>query len=272
MRDPASSPTARGSLALPPAAAVPAPAVHIEPPRPTARTRARFAWNAVGALVVSLITAPLLVLHSAVQPTAATFVRWMRPWARALLRLWGVRQTVERRAPEPDGPVIYAVNHQNLVDIVALSAGLGRPFLYVARHELREWFLVGWVLEKTACLFLDRSHPRRALVSLKAAAERVRAGESLVLFPEGGRSYRHGTDEFARGAFLLAVEAGVPVVPVALVGHIGVLDERTRTARPGAIHLIVGQAIETAGMRREDTGALAARVRDAVDAELARFG
>lgn len=249
-----------------------APAVFLEPPRPTARARARFAWDAASAMTVSLVTAPLLVLHSAVHPTAATFVRWMRPWARVLLRLWGVRLTVERRAPEPDGPVIYAVNHQNLVDIVALSAGLSRPFLFVARHELREWFLVGWVLEKTACLFIDRSHPRRALVSLKAAAERVRAGESLVLFPEGGRSYSHRTQEFARGAFLLAVEAGVPVVPVALVGHIGVLDERTRSARAGAIHFVVGEPIETTGMRREDTGALAARVREAVEAELARFG
>lgn len=260
-------------MALPLAAAVSAaPAVFVEPPTPTWRTRGRFAWDAASALTVSLPIAVALVLESALRPTAATFVRWMRPWGRTLLRLWGVRLTVEQRTPEPDGPVIYAANHQNLVDIVATSAGLPRPFLYVARHELREWWLVGWVLEKTACLFIDRSHPRRSVVSLKAAAERVRAGESLVLFPEGGRSYRHTPEPFARGAFVLAIEAGVPVVPVALVGHCGVMDERVRAARPGAIRLVLGEAIPTAGLTRADSGALAERVQAVVEAELARFG
>lgn len=262
----------RGSVA--PLSAVPAAAnaVFVEPPAPTTRARARFAWNAATGVLLSLLFSPLLVLHSAFQPTAATFVLWMRPWARTVLRAWGLRMHIEARAPLPEGPLVYAANHQNMLDVVATSAGLPRPFLYVARHELRAWPIIGWVLEKTACLFIDRSHPRRSLVSLKAAAERVRAGESVMLFPEGGRSYRHRTDEFMRGAFLVAIEAGVPVVPVALIGHSGVMDERTHAARTGRICLVMGAPIPTAGLTRADSGALAEQVRASIEGELSRFG
>lgn len=251
-----------------PAVAVPA----VDPPQASARTRARFAWNAVTGVGFSLLFSPLLVLHSAFRPTAETFVLWMRPWARCLLWAWGLRLQVDARAPLPDGPVVFASNHQNMVDIVATSAALPRPFLFVARHELRAWPIIGWVLEKTACLFIDRSHPRKSLVSLRAAAERVLGGESILLFPEGGRSYRHHTEEFMRGAFLVAIEAGVPVVPLALVGHSGVMDERAHLARAGEIRLVMGVPIPTAGLTRADSGALAEQVRAAVEAELSRFG
>ena len=247
-------------------------AVAVDSPRVLARTRARFAWNAIAGIFFSLLFSPLLVLHSAFRPTAETFVLWMRPWARAMLRAWGLRLRVETRAPQPDGPVVYASNHQNMVDIIATSAALPRPFLFVARHELRAWPIIGWVLEKTACLFIDRSHPRKSLVSLKAAAERVRAGESILLFPEGGRSYRHRTDEFMRGAFLVAIEAGVPLVPLALVGHSGVMDEREHLARAGEIRLILCAPIPTASLTRADSGALAEQVRATIEAELSRFG
>lgn len=258
--------------AVPSPAVSAAPIVAVDPPQASARTRARFAWNAASGVVLSLLFSPPLVLHSAFRPTAATFVLWMRPWARSILWAWGLRLRVEERAPLPDGPVIFASNHQTMVDIVATAAALPRPFLFVARHELRAWPIIGWVLEKTACLFIDRSHPRKSLVSLKAAAERVQGGESLLLFPEGGRSYNHHTREFMRGAFLVAIEAGVPVVPLALVGHSGVMDEREHLARAGEIRLVMGAPIATAGLSRSDSGALAEQVRAAVEAELSRFG
>ena len=194
--------------------------VRTEPPRPTVGHRAWFAWTAFWAAVFSAVLSPGVVLQSAFRPTASTFRAWMVPWARAIFALGRIRLRVEERAPLPEGPVVFVANHQTALDIPATAAGIPRPFLYVARHELRAWPIVGWVLEKTACLFISRDNPRRALESLKRAGERIRGGESVLLFPEGGRSYRHGTQRFMRGPFLLAIEAGVPVVPVALVGHV----------------------------------------------------
>ncbi len=255
------------------AASTPAdPAVRAEPPRPTWAAHLWFVWVAFWAVVGCLVFSPGLVLHSAFRPTARTFVTWMRPWSRSVLFMIGVRARVEIRAPLPAGPVVFVANHQNSADILATSACLPRPFVYVARHELRSWPIVGWVLEKSACLFIDRSTPRRAIESLREAGVRIRGGESVLLFPEGGRSYRHHTEPFMRGSFMLAVEAGVPVVPVTLVGHVGVIDEKARTARRGETRVILGVPVETAGMSRSDAAALSDHVRATIEAELSRFG
>jgi 1-acyl-sn-glycerol-3-phosphate acyltransferase len=167
---------------------------------------------------------------------------------------------------------VFVANHQNAVDILATAACLPRPFVYVARHELRAWPVVGWVLEKSACLFIDRSSARRAIESLREAGARIRGGDSVLLFPEGGRSYAHHTEPFMRGSFMLALEAGVPVVPVTLVGHCGVVSEKLHLARPGETRLVLGAAVPTSGLGRGDAAALSDRVRATIEAELARFG
>ena len=255
-------------LAPPPAA----PLVRTDPIPVTLGHRLWFGWLGGWAAFFSAVLSPGVVLQSAFQPTARTFRTWMRPWGRAILGMARIRLVVETRAPLPEGPVVFVANHQNALDIPATSVGIPRPYLYVARHELRSWPVVGWVLEKTACLFISRDNPRKAMESLVRAGERIRGGESVLLFPEGGRSYSHRTRPFMRGSFFLAIEAGVPVVPVALVGHPGVVDEKTRVARPGEVRLVLGAPIPTDGLRRSDAADLGARVRAVIDEELAQYG
>ncbi len=246
--------------------------VHVEPLRPTWAARAQFTWVAVVVTATCSAFSPGLVLHSAFRPTARTFVRWMRPWSRTTLSLIGVRSRLVVRAPLPDGPVVFVANHQNALDILVTSARLPRPFVYVARHELRAWPIVGWVLEKTACVFIDRSSARRAIETLRAAGERIRGGESVLLFPEGGRSFSHTPEPFMRGSFLLALEAGVPIVPVTLVGNAGVLDEHAHLARTGETRVVLSAPVETDGLTRADSAALSARIQTTIEAELAAFG
>ncbi|MEM6325979.1 MAG: lysophospholipid acyltransferase family protein [Bacteroidota bacterium] len=238
---------------------------------PTLGTRLHFAWVmvVVGVLVVTM--SPGVVIHSAVRPGAKTFRTWMRPWARMILTGMGLRLEVEERAPVPE-PVVFVSNHQNGLDIPALSAALPVPFVFSAKKSLESWPFVGWVLARTACLFIDRSGPKKALASLKEAAGRIREGASVIVFPEGGRSWRHGLLPFMRGPFVLAVEAGVPVVPVALVGNTGVMDEGRKLGRPGTIRVVLGEPIPTEGLTRRDVPALQARVRDWIAAELERVG
>ena len=244
------------------------PDVRTHPPGPSLARRAWFVWDALWIGVLSGLLSPGVVLQSVVHPTARTLRTWMRPWGRAIFAMTRIRQRVVARAPLPEGPVVFVANHQNAVDIPATVVGLPRPFLFVARHELRTWPIVGWVLDKTACLFIARDNPREALASLRRAADRIRGGESVLLFPEGGRSYSHRTEEFMRGPFVLAIEAGVPIVPVTLLGHVGVIDERSRLASPGEIALVIGEPIPTEGLARRDAAALGDRVRAAIDAEL----
>ncbi len=249
-----------------------ASSVRIETLRPTWATRARFAWVAVVTAATCSAFSPGLVLHSAFRPTARTFVQWMRPWSRTTLALIGVRSRLVMRAPLPEGPVVFVANHQNALDILVTSARLPRPFVYVARHELRTWPIVGWVLENTACVFIDRSNARRAVETLRAAGERIRGGESVLLFPEGGRSFQHRPEPFMRGSFLLALEAGVPIVPVTLVGNAGVLNEQAHLARTGETRVVLSAPVETAGLTRADSAALSARIQATIEAELATFG
>ena len=230
-----------------------------------------FGWVVGWSMLWSALLSPFVVVNSTFSPNAESFVRWMRPWAKVIL--WGirVRQRVVQRGAPADGPVVYVANHVSFLDIPATSAAIPHPFLYLAKQDLRSWPFVGWVLERSACLFIDRDNPRRALESLKAAAERVRAGESVLLFPEGGRSHRHGLNEFMRGSFVLAIEAGVPVVPVVLVGHTGVVDERVKAARPGEIVFVLCESIPTDGLRRRDAGDLCDRVRGVIADEMAQY-
>ncbi len=246
--------------------------VFTTPPPTSVASRLWFAWVAVVSVVCCSLFSPPLVLHSAFRPTARTFRAWMRPWSRTVLWLCGIRARVVLRAPMPDGPVVFVANHQNSADVLMTSACLPRPFLYVARHELRTWPIVGWVLEKTACVFIDRSSARRAIETLRVAGERIRGGESVLLFPEGGRSYAHHTEPFMRGSFMLALEAGVPVVPVALVGNVGVIDERGRRARRGETRIVIGAAVPTKGLTRADAGPLAEQMRATIEAELSVYG
>ena len=244
------------------------PAVRAASPARSVWHRLWFGWDLLWSAVFSLALSPGVVAQSAVRPTARTLRTWMRPWGRGILALSRIHLHVIERSPMPEGPVVFVANHQNALDIPATVAGLPRPFLFLARHELRSWPVVGWVLEKTACIFIRRDNPRQALASLQRAGERIRGGESVLLFPEGGRSYSHQLAPFMRGPFLLAIEAGVPVVPVTLAGHTGVMDERARLARPGAIALVIGAPIPTAGLGRREAGALGDRVREVIETEL----
>lgn len=254
-------------------AAVPAsPAVRTDPPGPTLAGRLWFGWTFFWAAFFTATMSPGVVLHSALRPTARTLRAWMRPWARLIYGVAGMRVRVEARAPIPEGPVVYVSNHVNSLDIPTTMLAFPRPFLYVARHELRGWPLVGWVLDKSACLFIQRDNPRQALVDLKRVAERIRSGDSALLFPEGGRSHAHGLQPFMRGPFLLAIEAGVPVVPVTLVGHPGLFSRDHRAARPGEARVVLGAPIPTEGLERRDAQALCDRVRGVIETELAAYG
>ena len=127
-----------------------------------------------------------------------------------------------------------------MLDIPALLLGVDRPFVFVARSELRRLPIVGAVLSLTRCVYLDRG---AAGPGLAEAGRRVAEGDAVVFFPEGTRSYGNGVARFRTGAFRLALEAGVPVVPVAINGGPDVLNERTKQAYSGTVSVHVGAAL-----------------------------
>jgi 1-acyl-sn-glycerol-3-phosphate acyltransferase len=182
-------------------------------------------------------------------------------WGRTLLRIVGVKVVVEGTPHLPPGPAVYAANHGSVLDIPVLFGHLPVDFRIIHKRSLHRVPVVGLYLHLAGHIAIDRMSGFRARRSLDRAVERVRAGVSVLVFPEGTRS-RHGdVAAFKRGSFVLAVRAGVPVVPLTLAGVKGVMPGGLRGMRPGVVRLIVHPAVPTVDRAADDAGALAEEVR-----------
>jgi 1-acyl-sn-glycerol-3-phosphate acyltransferase len=186
-------------------------------------------------------------------------------WSPLWWRITGSTFTVE---PLPDidwsQPHIFAMNHQSALDIPCAFAALPVNLRFIAKHVLRWVPFLGWYMEMTGMIFINRSNRREAVLSLRKAGERIRAGSNILVFPEGTRSKDGRIQPFKKGPFLLALEAQVPIVPVAIEGAWRALPTGTLRMRPHAIRLKVGQPIRTAGRTYEDRDALLKEVRAAI--------
>ncbi|MFP2905034.1 lysophospholipid acyltransferase family protein [Pyxidicoccus sp. 3LFB2] len=188
-----------------------------------------------------------------------------RFWALMHWRVTGSRMTVE---PLPDidwsRPHIFLMNHQSALDIPCVFAALPVNLRFVAKHVLRYVPFLGQYMAMTGMIFINRSRRTEAVKSLALAGERIRQGANILAFPEGTRSKNGTLLPFKKGAFVLALEAQVPIVPVAIEGSGRVLPPDSLRARPHAIRVKVGRPIETKGRTPEERDALMHEVRDAI--------
>ena len=154
-------------------------------------------------------------------------------------------------------------NHQSHLDILALLGFLPGRTRFAAKREMWRHPVVGAVLDTLDMVPIDRENPE---VAIAALAKTDGAAGSLVVFPEGTRSRDGRLREFKKGAFVLAIRAGLPVVPVICRGTRRLMPRRSRlTVVPGPVEVIVEAPIPTAGLRYEDRDALAAQVRAAIE-------
>lgn len=167
-----------------------------------------------------------------------------RAWGPLGLWLAGARLEVRRMPELPAGPAIFVSNHESALDIWVLFARLPRGFRFVAKQELFRIPIFGWYLALGGHVPVDRSNRSRAVGSLRRAAETVRAGTSLVIFPEGTRSRDERVQPFKKGPFVLAMEAGVPLVPIAISGSGQVTPKAAIAVYPGTIRLAAGDPVD----------------------------
>jgi 1-acyl-sn-glycerol-3-phosphate acyltransferase len=187
-----------------------------------------------------------------------------RLWARAVLLLLGVRVEVRGAAPGAPGASVYAANHASAIDIPILLAHVPADLRLIHKRSLYLVPVFGWSLFLSGHIGIDRSRPFRARRSLAAAARRLREGASLAAFPEGTRSPDGEVRPFKRGSFVLAMEAGAPVVPVSLAGVKRIVPRGLFSLRPGVVRLTLHPAIPTRGLAPEGAAGLAEEVRGLV--------
>jgi len=188
-----------------------------------------------------------------------------RFWAPMHWRIGGSRMFVEPLPPlDWSRPYIFVMNHQSAMDIPCAFAALPVNIRFLAKHVLKYVPFLGWYMAMTGMIFVNRSNHREAVKSLRRAGERIRSGKSILAFPEGTRSPDGRIHPFKKGSFVLAIEAQVPIVPVAIEGSFQNLPRGGIWLRKHDIRVKVGLPIETQGLKPADREALLHQVRDAI--------
>ncbi len=189
-------------------------------------------------------------------------------WAVGIL--WGSRVKVAMDHPERFGAgrsQVLVSNHQSWFDVFSLAAALPVPFSFVGKKELSRIPFLGHAWEKVGHVAIDRADHQSALESLTAVDRQIRdGGRTIIMFPEGTRSPTGRLGRFKKGAFVMAIKAQVPVIPVALVGSRRVMRKGSWRIRPGRVTIRVGHPIDTSGLTLRDRDRLTQEARAAVAA------
>ena len=172
------------------------------------------------------------------------------PCIRAGFFLCGFRLTAEGTENLPSkGPFILVSNHQSHLDILMYLKCIPRKFAFVAKKELLQVPILGWDIQGQGHISIDRSDARGAVAELKRLEDLIVKGKSVLLFAEGTRSLDGRIGLFKKGAFVMAVHTGVPIIPCFIQGTGYILNKTSMKMRPGSVHVVIGKP---QAVRQED--------------------
>uniref|UniRef100_UPI0040561E2D lysophospholipid acyltransferase family protein n=1 Tax=Candidatus Electronema sp. TaxID=2698783 RepID=UPI0040561E2D len=224
--------------------------------------------------LLALLTIPPLTI--AVCLSVMADVRWFRQskakaqqfpraWGRLLCWIANIRVRVEGGEDlDPAKPYIFIGNHCSMADIMAFSGYIRHDYRWIAKKELFKIPVFGAGMKAVDYIPIDRSHGREAVQSLNDAAQRIAEGCSVILFPEGTRSADGHLQPFKTGAVMLAIKAGVELVPVGFNGTHQALPKGKLLSRGGEVLLRIGTPMPTAGFKAKDKQELAALLQQRV--------
>lgn len=205
-------------------------------------------WLAIVALLVTIPCASATIAVAAVKSTSPLIEKIIRFWAKTLVRAAGITlraENVERI--EPAKRYILVANHYSYLDIPCIFAAIPQPIRFMAKVSLFKIPIFGWSIARAGFIPIDRKNRRTAVKSFDLAAERIRKGNTIVIFPEEGRTREKKMRPFQRGAFLLALKSEQPIVPVAIDGTYEVFPATRWRVTPGVVTIKVGTELPTAG-------------------------
>lgn len=189
-------------------------------------------------------------------------------WARVFCFMTFVRVKVYGRENISKGQsYVFVANHQGAYDIFAIYGYLGHNFRWMMKKALEKIPLVGFTCRVSGHIYVDTSTPAATRETMETAEKRLAGGMSVVIFPEGARTPDGKLKRFKRGAYILATEFSLPVVPVTIDGAYSVMPRSARLPRPGVIKLTIHRPIE-AGTEGHDAAALIEESRAAIASAL----
>ena len=185
-----------------------------------------------------------------------------RTWGHSILAASRIRVSIFGQENfDPSRSYIFMSNHQSNFDIPVLLAHLRCQFRWLAKAELFRIPIFGRGMRGAGYIPIDRSDRRAAMESLQQAAKTIRNGTSVMIFPEGTRSRDGVLRSFKKGGFILAVDAGVPIVPVLISGTFQIMPRSSLRIRSGRVCVQILEPIETAGYGRKRKNELLEAVR-----------
>lgn len=221
---------------------------------------------------------PLMILWGVLvalwDPTGRRIHRYAAvPWAKCILWAGGIRwRVLGLEHLHPGRPAIYMANHQSYFDIFALLAALPVDFKFIMKQELMRIPLLGMAMRRAGYIGLERKDPRQAVASLQRAAEKIRSGLSILVFPEGTRSRDGRLRDFKRGGFNLALRAGCDIVPVTIEGSYRIVSQDRPALHKTTVTLHLGTPIAADRFSKRNVDALVAEVRQAIAGPLDEDG
>ena len=226
-----------------------------------------FVLKLFGIAINTVLMTPMIVAAAAFVDARRAY-DVSRVWANVTLAVSGVGvHGIRRTALDPRRPYVFMSNHASHFDALAVVASLPEFQLrWVAKRELLDIPFFGWALRHAGHIIIDRSNPEQAFASLRAAKSMMETGVSVVIFPEGTREeHDHELLRLKKGGFMLAMETGVPIVPLAVRDSRAILPRDDWRIQSGTIDVVVGEPIAVDGQTRET---LTARVETFLRREL----
>ena len=231
-------------------------------------------WRTVFFLIPSIAVYTIVLgtmsIASSLFEQSGYFAHWCaRTWSRLILATTGVRVSVNGlNRLEPGRTYVFVANHQSIYDIPILFWSVPYQLRIIAKASLGSFPFLGWHLKRTGHMLVDRKRPDPARI-LKWASRLTSNGLSLIVFPEGTRSRDGRVGRFKGGSFLLALQAGLPVVPLSVVGSRHVMLKGRLATYPGEVQLVVHDPIDTRDLAGMDPKEFGERVRRVIapDAE-----
>ncbi|NOZ74137.1 MAG: 1-acyl-sn-glycerol-3-phosphate acyltransferase [FCB group bacterium] len=226
----------------------------------------RLIWVLVNLGVWTAILSSIGIVLSLFEWRGRVF-RWIAwIWSKIILWTSGVHYTVRGLENlDPKGHYVFAANHESAFDIPLAFAGLPYQMATISKIELRKIPFLGWAMIMARHVFVDRRNHEHAVAALHKAKKSLQDNpRSILIFPEGTRSLDGKVHEFKRGGMILAMEAELPIVPVAMCGTSRVVTKGSWSLTPARVELRVGSPISTVGLTLKDRKPLAEQVRQAV--------
>ena len=225
------------------------------------RTAYIFLWVVLSTFVLGIIA----IIISFFARTGNSVHLIARLWGRGILFVSRIRVSVQGLDHiDPLQSYIYMSNHQSNFDIPVLLAHLPVQFRWLAKAELFKIPIFSRAMRGAGYIRIDRFNRESAIESLKEAAAKMKNGVSVMIFPEGTRSRDGEIRPFKKGGFVMAVDTGVPIVPIILQGTWPIMDKSSWRINTGEVSLQIEQPIDTAGYTRETKDDLMETVRSVI--------